>query len=210
MQNSSIRTDLRVILAGSIIFWIGVPWPVASDYFGADNDAERIAVVDDQRIEIAIAFGLLGLGTAIAGLGLWMLTRDIVSMEAARGPRRGTAVKVAGWLSLLSVLAGVMRLLTALLATPEFFVDNDLDLIGLFAMFIGTAVVLIILGVLAWSGPPPKWSAVVLIVGGVLGVVTLLPLFWYLALIVFAIANLAVMRRGDASPQPATEPLPSD
>ena len=53
---------------------------------------------------------------------------------------------------------------------------------------------------LAWSAPPPKWTAVVLVLGGVAAAVTFLPLFWYIALIVFAIANLIVMRRRAESP----------
>lgn len=198
-----VRAALWVALAGSIIFWIGLPFPVVTDFFESETAAERIALVDGERTQFAIAFGLLGLGAAIAGVGLWLLGRAIAPMEAERGRPRGRAAQTAGWLGLLGVLMGGSRLLHAAFATPEYMegdnniVDPVLGVVG----GLGTSIALIIFGVLAWSAPPPKWTAVVLILGGVAATVTFLPLFWYFALIVFAIANLVVMRRRATSPE---------
>jgi hypothetical protein len=192
----SVRTCLLVILVGSIIFWVGMPFPVGGDYFGAENDAERIVVVDENRVQIGISFGLFGLGAAIAGVGLWMLGRAIAPMEEAeRGRRRKTAAQVAAWLGLLGALGGLSRLSSAVFASPETFVQGNFGAaIGLVGMA-ATAVSVVVLGVLAWSAPPRRWTAVVLVLGGVVGAGTLLPLFWYFALIVFAVANLRMMRR---------------
>ena len=192
-----IRAALWIVLAGSIIFWGGMPFPIVTDFFEAENEAERIALVDGDRTQFAIAFGLLGLGAVVAGVGLWLLGRAITPMEGERGRRREIAARVAAWLGATGVLAGSSRLAHALFATPEYMEgdDNVIDpVLGAIA-WPATSIALIIFGVLAWSSPPPKWTAVVLVLGGVAGLVTFLPLFWYLALIVFAIANLAVMRR---------------
>jgi len=185
-----------VVLVGSIVFWIGMPFPVGSDFFGADNDAERIIVVEENRAQIGASFGLFGLGAAIAGVGLWMLGRAIAPIEETeRGRTRKIAAQVAAWLGLLGAISGLSRLLHALFATPETLVEGNLDAaIGLVGMA-ATAVSLVVFGVLAWSAPPPKWTAVVLVLGGIVGAGTFLPLFWYFALIVFAVANLRMTRR---------------
>lgn len=206
---TNVRRALWVVLAGSVIFWIGLPFPVVTDYFESANGAERIAVIDGDRTQFAVAFGLLGAGAAVAGIGLWLLGRAIAPMEAERSRRRGLAAQTAGWLGLLGVLAGASRLLHAVFATPEYmegdnYIDPAVGVIGA----IGTSLALITVGVLAWSAPPPKWTAVVLVLGGVAAAVTFLPLFWYFALIVFAIANLIVMRRLVASPE-ATAATPA-
>ena len=192
-----VRIALWVALAGSIIFWVGLPFPVVTDFFEAENEAERIALIDGDRTQFAIAFGLLGLGAAIAGVGLWLLGRAIAPMETQRSRRREIAARTAAWLGLTGVLAGLSRLGHALFATAEYVEgdDNVIDpVVGAIA-WPATSVALIIFGVLAWSSPPPKWTAVVLVLGGVAGLLTFLPLFWYFALIVFAVANLIVMRR---------------
>jgi len=207
---NGVRTALWVALAGSVIFWIGLPFPVVTDFFESETTAERLALVNGERTQFAVAFGLLGLGAAVAGVGLWLLGRAIAPMEAERGRRRGRAAQIAGWLGLLGVLMGVSRLLHAVFATPEYMEggDNIVDPVAGVIGGLGTSVALIILGVLAWSAPPPKWTAVVLVLGGVAAAVTFLPLFWYFALIVFAIANLIVMRRRATSPG-ATATTPS-
>lgn len=197
-----LRTALWVTLAGSVVFWAGLPFPVVTDFFESENTAERIAVVNGDRTQFAVAFALLGIGAAIAGVGLWLLGRSTAPLEAERAPRRKLAAKTAAWLGLTGLLAGVSRALHAVFASPEFmeegnsFVDPVLGGIA----WPATSLSLIILGVLAWSGRPPKWTAVVLVLGGVAGLVTFLPLFWYTALIVVTIANLIVMRRGAKSP----------
>lgn len=191
----SVRAALWVVLGGSIVFWIGLPWPVVVDYFEADDSAARVALIDDDRFEYGLAFGLLGLGALVAGVGLWMLGRAIAPMEARRSRRRVVAALIAAWLGFAGVLGGASRLLHAVFASPQFNEDTFIDPIVGGIAWIATGVALITFGVLAWSGPPPKWTAVVLVVGGVLGTVTFLPLFWYLATIIFASANLIVMRR---------------
>ena len=67
------------------------------------------------------------------------------------------------------------------------------DIVYIVGMAIGLTFAMILFGVLTWAGPPPKWTAVVLIVFGLLG----LPMFapWFVGLVVFAVANLVVMAR---------------
>lgn len=195
-----VRASLSVTLAGSVVFWIGLPWPVVRDFFEAEDEAGRLAVLDEHRLQFAVSFGLLGLGALVAGFGLWRLGRAVAPREAQRSRRRAVAARVAAWLGLLSAAGGASRLAHAVLATPEFILDSPVDAVVGLAGFVATAVALVVLGVLGWSAPPPKWAAVVLVAGGVLGLVTFLPLFWYLALLVFSIASLVVLPRGQARP----------
>ena len=58
----SVRLGLRLCLIGSVVFWVGLPWPVVIDFFDADGEAAQIALIEDQRGQFALAFGLLGLG----------------------------------------------------------------------------------------------------------------------------------------------------
>lgn len=70
-----------------------------------------------------------------------------------------------------------------------------IDVVAGVAGWIGTSLALIILGWLGLKGPPPNWACIVLVFGGVAGLVTFLPLFWYVALIIFAIPNFVQFRQ---------------
>lgn len=70
-----------------------------------------------------------------------------------------------------------------------------IDVVAGVAGWIGTSLALIILGWLGLEGPPPNWACIVLVFGGVAGLVTFLPLFWYAALIIFAIPNFVQFRQ---------------
>ena len=160
-----------------------------------EDEAARIAVIDGDRTQFAISFGLLGLGAAVAGVGLWMLARSLVPWTRTRGPRWHKAVLAASWLGLAGAIGGLSRTLHGILASPEYMEDASIDMVVGGIGWIGTVLAMIILGVIAWSARPPKWTEAVMVLGGVAGAVTFLPLFFYLALIVFVIANLIVQRR---------------
>lgn len=83
-------------------------------------------------------------------------------------------------------------MLHALLATPEFYVDSPLGTAMLVVGGLGLMSSMLILGVLAWSAPPPKWTAVVMVVGGLL---SFMPDVAYVGLAIFAAANLVMLRR---------------
>lgn len=115
------------VLACLTLLASGLPFPVVFDFFEAEDSAARIALIDDNRTQFAFAFGLLGLGAAIAGVGLWMLGRTITPIEARRSRRRGIAAKVASWFGLVSAIGGASRLLHGVFATPEYGEDNLID-----------------------------------------------------------------------------------
>jgi MFS family permease len=190
------RHAMWALVVGSVVAMVGVFMPATSDFFDSDfTDADLIVLVDDDRPRYLVAFGLMGLGTAIAGVGLFMLGRAITPMEREMAAWRGTAAQVASFGGLLAALAGLERLLVALFATPEFFVDEGMfgDIVYVIGMVLGLTLSMILIGVLAWAAPPPKWTAVVLIVAAVLGLPAFMP--WFVGLIVFAVANLVVMAR---------------
>ena len=88
--------------------------------------------------------------------------------------------------------------MVAVFATPEYFVDGGVlgDLVYIVGMVLGLTLSMILFGALAWSAPPPKWTAVVLILAALLGLPAFVP--WFLGLFVFAVANLVVMARRSA------------
>jgi len=143
----------------------------------------------------------MGLGTVVAGIGLFALGWAIAPTEGETAKWRETVARAAGIGGVLAALAGLERLLVALFATPEFFVDEGAfgDVVYIIGMVIGLTISMILLGILAWAAPPPKWTAVVLIVFAVLGLPAFMP--WFVGLFVFAVANLVVMAR---SPQSVT------
>lgn len=188
------RRPLWVVLAGSILFWVGLPFPVVFDYFEAENEAARIAIMDGDRAQFALSFGLLGVGAAVAGVGLWMLGRSLVPSARTRGSRWAKAATAATWFGLASAAGGLSRTLHAVFATPEYMADAAVDMVVGGIGWLGTVLAMIILGVFLWSAGPPKWTAVVMVLGGIAGGVTFLPLFFYLPLIVFAVAILVVQR----------------
>ena len=128
-----------------------------------------------------------------------MLGRAIAPIEAQKSEQRKIAALMAGWLGLVVAIGGHSRLLHALFATPEFYVDSDIDSVVVVVAVFGLLLSVVTFGVLAWSALPPKWAAVILVVGGLLSVA--LSEFTYVALIVFAVATLAVTRRGAGSPE---------
>lgn len=191
-----LRKWLWLLIVGSVLALIGVFLPATSDFFDSDlTDAELIQMVDADRAEYVIAFGLMGLGTIIVGIGLLGLGWAIAPTERETASWRGTAAQVAGIGGALAALAGLERLVVALFATPEFLVDEGAlgDVAYIIGMVIGLTLSMILLGVLAWEAPPPKWTAVVLVVFALLGVPIFMP--WFVGLLVFAVANLVVMSR---------------
>jgi hypothetical protein len=196
-----VRKWLWLLIVGSVLALIGVFLPATSDFFDSDlTDAELIQMVDADRAEYLIAFGLMGLGTIIVGIGLLGLGWAIAPTERETAPWRGTVAQVAGIGGVLTALAGLERLVVALFATPEFFVDEGAlgDVTYIIGLMIGLTLSMILFGILAWEAPPPKWTAVVLIVFALLGLPAFMP--WFVGLLVFAVANLVVMSRS----QPVT------
>lgn len=199
----AVRNALWMLLVGSVITVVGVFMPGTSDFFDSDiSDADLIQLVDDDRAKYLIAFGLMGLGTIITGLGLFALGRAITPLERETANWRGTLARLATIGGVLAALAGLQRLLAAMFATPEYFVDGGVldDAVYGIGMVLGLAGGMILLGVLAWASPPPKWTAVVLILAAILGLPAFVP--WFAGLFVFAVANLVVMAR-------RTQPVPA-
>lgn len=208
MPQISMRTALWLVLLGSVIFWAGIPWPANGDFFEAENDVARIAVVEEHRTAFAIAFSLLGVGALIAAVGLWSYGLHTAAHEGTHAPRRRVAAQVAAWLALAGVLSGTSRTLHALFGSAEANVTSDIDLVLGIAAAVATSIALVILGGLAWAGPPPRWTAVLLVLGGVLGAAMFLPFWWFGALLIFAITNLIVTRGGRAG-EPSAAPTPA-
>lgn len=189
----SIKNALAVVLAGVVVTLAALPFPVVRDYWDGSDDAAQAVVIDGDRAQFAVAFGLAGLGGAIAGIGLFLLGRAIAPIERAQSTRRAGAALVAGGCGLVVAVNGLVLLLHALFATPEFYVDSAPLIVAAVVGGIAKLVSMVVFGVLAWSAPPPKWTAVVLVVGGILNFV---PEVADVALGVFALANLVVIRRG--------------
>lgn len=203
----TVRNAMWLLVAGSVVTAIGVMLPATADFFDSDlTDADLIRLVDDDRAQYLAAWVLMGLGTAVVGIGLFLLGRAIAPMERQSANWRGTVAQVAGIGGILAALAGLERVLVGLFATPEFFVDEGAfgTVVYVVGLVIGLTLAMILFGVLAWDAPPPKWTAVVLVVGAVLGVPTFIS--WFVGLFVFAVANLIVMAR---SPEPAAAEVPT-
>jgi hypothetical protein len=192
-----IIVALLVLLVGGILTMGGLPFPVNGRYWDAANDAERIVVIDADRVQFAIAFGIAALGTLAIGVGLAMSARALVPAGSDR--RRRTAGVIAMWMGALAALGALVVLLHALLATPEFFVDSVSYDVAVYGGGIAVMLGMILIGLLAWSAPPPKWAAVILIVGAPLGFV---PEVQQIAVIVFAAISLVAIIRQRTSPAP--------
>lgn len=189
-SNRSIGTALWVLLAGGVLSLGGLPFPVNGRYWDAGDDAERIAVIDADRAQFAAAYGFTALGMIVIGVGL--ATLALALAPAAPGRRRHTSAAVAAWLGGIGAVGGLVVLLHALVATPEFFVDSTSFDVAVIAGGIAMMIATIVVGVLSWSAPPPKWAAVVLIASGPLGFV---PELQQIAVIVFAAASLVALAR---------------
>ena len=203
---SDVKRALWVMICGSVLFLsAALVFSVGRDFWEADGDAARIAVVDDDRVQFGAYFAVLGTGTIILAIGLWMFGRAVAAIEEPG--RRRTAATTAGWLGLVGAIAGVMRLALGLFGTPELIVESPLDIVVGAIAAIATTIALITIGVLAWSAPPPKWASVVLVLAAVTGAITF-PDVAVLGVIVFSIANLVVMRRAVPARVPAAPARP--
>ena len=193
---------LWAILIGAVAVLVTLPFPIVGDFWDDDSDAAKIAVIDEDRLQFALVFGLSALGLVAVGIGLFMLGTAISPMESSRG--RAIAAQVGAWLGLAAAANGLSELLHALFATPEFYVDSALRAVMIVVGGISLLLAMVILGVLAWSAPPPKWTAVVLVLGGLASVI---PDIAYVALAIFAAANLVALRR--ATPAAGVEAGPT-
>jgi hypothetical protein len=188
---------LLLVLVGAVVCLVGiVAFSVVGEYWNAGGDAAQAALIDSERVQFAVAFGLQGLGTVIVGSGLFMLGRAIAPIEAhGDGRRRATAALLAGWFGVVVGLGGLSGGLHAIFATPEFYVDSMIETLFVVVGGLGLVVSAVAFGVLAWAASPPKWTAGVLAIGGLATAVGI-PDIIYVVLVIFCIANLLVLRSG--------------
>lgn len=190
-----IGAALWVLLGGGLLSLGGLPFPANGRYWDAANDAERIAVIDADRAQFAVAYGLAALGMLMVGVGLALLALALA--PAAPGRRRNAWARVAAWMGGIGAAGAVVVLFHALLASPEFFVDSATFDVAVVGGGIALMFAMITVGVLAWSAPLPKWAAAVLIASGPLGFI---PELQQIAVIVFAAASLVTLTRRATSP----------
>jgi hypothetical protein len=187
---------LLVVFVGAVVSLVGiVAFSVVGDYWNAGSDAARAALIDSNRVQFAVAFGLQGLGTVVLGSGLFLLGRVIAAVDAHGDRRRRAAARLAGWSGVVVGLSGLSGGLHAIVATPEFYVDSAIGTLFVIVGGLGLVVSTVVLGVLAWAASPPKWTAVILTAGGLATAVGLADIV-YVTLVVFSVANLFVLRSG--------------
>lgn len=195
-REEAVVAALWVILIGTVVAIAAAvfsSFSAVGDYWSAGADAAKIALIDANRTQFAIGFGGAGLGTAIIGVGMFLFGKAIAPIEMTVGRRRRAIVaRLAAWSGIIVGLWGVSGALHAVAATPTFLVESSIGFAFTVAGSLALVFCSVVFGVLGWKASPPKWSAVVLIIGGltVLGI----PDIVYLALLVFTIANLVVSR----------------
>lgn len=207
-KGSEVTNALRVVLVGAVLILVGVvAFSVVADYWNADGESAKAAVIGSERVPFAAAFGLQGLATVVIGSGLFLLGRAITPIETRAGSGgRAMAARFAGWFGIVVGLSGLSGGLHAIFATPEFYVHSVIGSVFLFAGGLGLVVSVVVFGVLSWAASPPKWTAVILTIGGLVAVAGLVDIV-YVAMIIYAIANLFVLRSG-AVTVPARSPAP--
>lgn len=189
---SSLRLACLVLLIGSVAFFVGIAFPVITDFFEADGDKEaQLAVVEDNLAQFRLAWVLIGLGTSVAGLGLWLWGRALASATTGR---RATAATVAAWMGAFGVPTGFARAIPPF-SSAEAAVDaGGWEEVWYIAYSLATTISMLILGWLILKSTIPTWTGVLFALGGIAAIATLLPLWWYFAGIIVGIAGLRLFR----------------
>ena len=190
-----MRLASLVLLVGSVLFFIGMAFPAFRGVFDTANDEELIAYIEANFGQYRLAWVFGGLGTSIAGAGLWMWGRGIASMVDGRS---ATAASVAAWLGAVGVPNGVIRsAMTFGSASTAADPGPWLSVVPFIIYSLATTISMVTLGWLITRGPLPTWLGVVFILCGIAAVGTFLPLFWYVGGFVAGVAGLLRFR-----PQP--------
>ena len=196
-----MRLASLVLLVGSVLFFAGFAFPAFRGLFEAETLEEEIAHIEENLSQFRLAWVLAGAGTSLAGAGLWMWGRGIAQTGDGRS---AAAATVAAWLGAVGVPNGVIRAAVpfgsaSTAADPGFWLAEFPFSIYL----LGTTISMVILGWLIIRGKMPTWLGVVLILCGIAGLGTFLPLFWYAGGIVAGVAGLRLFSAQQTAESPA-------
>lgn len=186
-ERQRLRIAIWAILAGSALALTGIfgfgGFTGAGDYFG--TDAERAAAIDDHYWQI---WGLLlpvAIAIVISGVAIRLFSGSLLRILAGR---RATMV---AWIHRSIVPLAVV-------ASVPYWFGPEIDDVGfpgwaemitLICGLLANASV-VVLGVTMLVRPLPRWIGIAMILGGILAVVSFLPLFVFLGMLIAAIGLL--------------------
>lgn len=186
-ERQRLRIAIWAILAGSALALTGIfgfgALTGAGDYFG--TEAERDAAIDDHYWQI---WGLLlpvAIAIVLSGVAIFLFSGSLVRILAGR--RATTVAWIHRIIVPLAVVASVPYWFGPEIDDVDF--PGWVDVVTLICGLLANASV-VVLGAAMLVRPLPRWIGIAMILGGILAVVSFLPLFVFLGMLLASIGLL--------------------
>lgn len=189
-----------VFVLSAVVFFPLIMNPVVFGFFDAESDGERLDHVEANLGALRLIFTGIGLTEIALGVALWLWGRTVASRTAGR---RGEIAKSLAWVALTAGVVALLMRLTVWLDDAEALASDDLSATDIVLGLVGGggfSVSLLGFGYLMIRGEMPTWLGVVWVVCGVLFWLGILPLWFFVAALVFGVHGLIRFRPGGSAP----------
>lgn len=188
-----------LFLLSAVFFFPMIMNPYIIGFYDAESDAARVEHIEENLTALRFLFTGIGLTEIALGVALWLWGRHVSGTSSGR---RATVAQAFSWIGLAAGLTAIVGRLLPLLDDVETWASGDISSVGLVVSlitFAGFSLTLIVFGVLMIRGAMPTWLGVVWILCGLLFWGGFLPLWFFVAALVFGIWGLLRFRPGQAT-----------
>jgi len=195
---ADLRRIAWLFLLSAVCFFPMIFNPLIFGFFDASSDAERLEHVTEHLSGLRLLFTGIGLTELALGIALWSWGRKVGDQTSGR---RGNLARVFAWVGLLAGAVALIGRCTAWFEDAASMASDDIGVLEILVGVvggIGFSSTVIGFGWLMILGGMPSWLGVVWTACGLLFWVGILPLWFFVAALVFGIRGLLRFRPGVA------------
>lgn len=204
-----LRRISWLFLGAAVLFFPMIFNPVTFGFFDAASEAERLSHVEENLTALRVLFSGIGVAELALGVALWLWGRQVADHTPGRRGGVARAFAVVGLVGGMTAMVG--RQIAWFEDAPALASANAgaLELLGGLSVGIAFSLSIIVFGVFMVRGAMPTWLGVVWILCGVLFWLGILPLWFFVAALVFGIRGLVKFRPANASAEQISATRPA-
>lgn len=199
MRSMTLRGLAAMFLVSAFTFFPLIMNPLIFRFFDAESDAARLTHVEEHLGALRLLFTGIGVTEAALGVALWSWGRRV----AERTPgRRGIVARRFGWVALVAGCVALPIRLAVWIDDTQAMASNELsagDIVFVLAVGGGFSLAFLAFGYLMIRGAMPTWLGVVWMLCSVMFWFGILPLWFFVAALVFGIRGVIRFRPGSTA-----------
>ena len=191
-QGIDRRLSLAFLLA-ALLFFPMIFNPIIFGFFDAESDAARLKHVREHLTMLRLLFSVIGITELTVGFSLWIWGRRQVHLPG----RSGNVARGLSWVALTAGIAAIISRWAVWLQDSEQIAAGDgasLAMLTFIVAAVGFSLAFIVFGLLMIRGPMPTWLGAVWVFCGVIFWVGILPLWFFVASLVFGVRGVLKTR----------------